>query len=803
MFSHIEVIAPFALCVIPLLLLCAAGAGCGGEQDAAPSAPANEDGQSASGGDGRNRLAGETSPYLLQHADNPVDWYPWSDAAFATAKREDKPVFLSVGYSTCHWCHVMETESFEREDVAAILNEHYVAIKVDREERPDIDHVYMLATQIMAGRGGWPNSVWLTPDGKPWFAGTYFPREDINGRPGFKTVLVELAAAWRTRRNELEQRAEKVADFIQKHAAREQDGPSAPLSPALLARAAKAAKNEFDRRNGGFGGAPKFPPHARLRFLLAEHERTGDSEILVMITRTLDAMARGGIHDHLGGGFHRYATDGRWFVPHFEKTLYDNAQLARSYTDAFAVTGDDRYRRVAADIFAWARREMTGPDGEFHAALDADSDGGEGVFYLWRKKEILDVLGKRDGALFCDIYGVVAGGNYHEEATGEQTGLNILHLGRPLDDIARDRGEAPAAFEKRVDAMRQTLLDRRAARVRPHTDDKVLAAWNGLMISAMARAGRILDRPDLTAAAEKAAGFALENLVRDGTLLRSRRAGTAGAPGYLDDYAFIAEGLLDLYETTGRSHWLERSASLADAVIEEFGAGDGGGFFLTSGKHGALIGRVMDPADRAVPAGNAIAASVLVRLAAHTNKESYRDAAGTTLRSFAGLMQQSPGSTASLLVATGQYLAAAGRTGTAVVTVQPRIVPPRGAPGETVTLETTVTIDANWHINAADPADTPVPTRLLVDAGAGITPEETVFPDAQEVQLPFGDKPLAVYSGTIRLKTPLAISADADPGPRTIAVTVSAQACNQTECIARAAYTGKTAIEIDSITGGR
>ncbi len=796
MFCYSEVLIPGVLCAIPLLLIMASGPGRGGEQDSPSPVPAEDAESPAGDGDECNRLAGESSPYLLQHARNPVDWYPWSDAAFAKAKKEDKPVFLSVGYSTCHWCHVMETESFERADVAAILNEHYVAIKVDREERPAIDHVYLLATQIMAGRGGWPNSVWLTPEGKPWFAGTYFPREDMRGRPGFKTILKELASAWRTRRDELEQRAEKVAGFIEQYAAYEEHGPPAALSPALLTRAAAAAKNEFDQQNGGFGGAPKFPPHARLRFLFAEHERTGDREILDMITRTLDAMALGGIRDHLGGGFHRYATDRRWFVPHFEKMLYDNAQLARSYTDAFAVTGDDRYRRVAADIFEWVRREMTGPGGGFHAALDADSEGGEGLFYLWKKSEIVDILGDRDGPLFCEVYGVVAAGNYREEATGERNGLNIPYRRRPLDKIARDRGETPAAFEQRVEAMRQKLLARRAERGRPHTDDKILAAWNGLMISSLARAGNILGRPDLTAAAEKAAGFVLENMVRDGTLLRSWRAGTGGGPAYLDDYAFMAEGLLDLYETTGRTQWLKRSASLADAIIEDFAAGDAGGFFLTSGKHGALIGRVMDPTDGAVPAGNAIAASVLVRLAAHTNTETYRNAAGTTLRSFAGLMQTSPAATASLLVATGQYLEAAGSSGTAVVTVEPHIAAPRGAAGEMVTLATTVTIRPGWHINAAAPGGDRGPVELRVDAGKDVTPGETVFPDAKEVPLSFSDEPPAVYSGTITLTTPLEIAPDAAPGPRTVAVTVAARACNQTECIAPAEYTGKTAIEI-------
>ena len=606
----------------------------------------------ADGGSEFNRLIHEKSPYLLQHARNPVDWFPWGPEALTKAKKENKPIFLSVGYSTCHWCHMMERESFERDDVAKILNEHFVAIKVDREERPDVDRIYILATQLTTGRGGWPNSVWLTPDGKPWFAGTYFPREDRYGRPGFKSVLNRLAGIWRTRRKEVDAAADNMAQAMKTYSSGGHVPPVGKLSRKLLVGAVKALGNSFDNRNAGFGGAPKFPPHGSLRLLMAEHARTKDAKTLEMATRTLSAMARGGIHDHLGGGFHRYSTDAKWLVPHFEKTLYDNAQLARAYVDAYRITGSDEYKRVAEGIFDWVLREMTDELGGFYSALDADSEGEEGKFYVWSHKEVLAVLGKADGELFCDVYGVTGGGNFRDPATGEKPGTNILHLSGSLDEV-------PA----RLAAARGKLLARRQRRVRPHRDDKVLVSWNALMIAGLARGGKRLKRPDYTAAAEKAADFILARMRKGGRLLRTYRHGSAKLNAYLDDYAFLADSLLELHEATGDKRRLAQAATLADIMLKHYGDRAGGGFFFTSDDHEDLLARTKDPLDRAIPSGNAVAAGVLVRLGRLTGKKEYLDAAKGALEAFGGFMQRMPGSTAGLLLATGAYLDGAPEAG--------------------------------------------------------------------------------------------------------------------------------------------
>ncbi len=502
----------------------------------------------ADGGAEFNRLVFEASPYLRQHARNPVDWYPWGDEALARAAREDKPIFLSVGYATCHWCHVMEHESFEDAETAALLNAHYVCVKVDREERPDLDAAMMTATQLFTGRGGWPNSLWLTPDGKPWFCGTYFPREDRGPqRPGFKSMLTNLRAIWDTRRAEALDQAEAVVEAIVQQGALPEPAPGGLSGRALVDAALGQLAADFDPLHGGFGGAPKFPPHQALALLLDEYARRADAALLAMATRTLEAMAAGGIHDQLGGGFHRYSTDARWLLPHFEKMLTDNALLLAVYAEAARRTGRADFAAVARGIAGWALRDMRDAAGGFHTALDADSEGEEGRFYVWRPAELAALLGPEDAARFARIYGVEPDGNFREEATGERLGTNILYLPQPLAEAAAREGVDLATLARWREKLRAA---RDGGRIWPERDDKVLTSWNGLMIAGLARAGRLLEEPAWIAAADEAADFCLTALRARGRLLAVWRAGQAKLPATLDDHAFLALGL----RRTARGH---------------------------------------------------------------------------------------------------------------------------------------------------------------------------------------------------------------------------------------------------------
>ena len=515
-----------------------------------------------------NQLIGETSPYLLQHAHNPVNWYPWGPEAFAIAKKQNKPIFLSVGYSTCYWCHVMERESFEREDVAAIINEHYVAIKVDREERPELDQQFMVATQVIArGRGGWPNSVWLTPEGKPWMAGTYFPREQ------FKQALLQLADAWRTKHDAILRQAEGITGVIKQYASAEAD--TQPVTLQLVHATTEAAASRFDSQKGGFGGAPKFPPHDMLAVLIDQYRRTRREPILEMIDTTLREMARGGVYDQIGGGFHRYSTDAQWLLPHFEKMLYDNGQLIRSYTDGYLLTGDDLYRETVEGIYQWLDREMTSPDGAFYSAIDSESNAEEGKFYVWTYAEIIDVLGNEDGKLFAKVYGAEENGNFNEEASGHPSKNNILH---------RTTGVADQ-IEKRLVAMRAKLRRVRSKREYPHLDDKIIAAWNGLMIEGLAYAGRMLEEPKYVHAAQRAADYLLDTMMRDGRLQRSSRNGQAKLDGYLNDYAFVAKGMVELYRATlklgvAQEKYLNAATELTETLLRDFQDPVRGGFLF-------------------------------------------------------------------------------------------------------------------------------------------------------------------------------------------------------------------------------
>jgi len=601
------------------------------------------------GGEEFNRLIHEQSPYLLQHARNPVDWYPWGDEAFARARDLGRPLFLSIGYSTCHWCHVMEHESFEDPEVAALLNELFVCVKVDREERPDIDAVYMAVAQVMTGGGGWPLTVVLTPDKKPFFSATYIPKHGVYGRPGMMELLPAVDRAWREDREGVLASADKVTGFLDQL---NDGGDGTPLEPALQAKAHGNLSGRFDPVFGGFGKAPKFPSPHQLSFLLRRWSREGDPRALEMVETTLRNMRRGGLFDHLGYGFHRYSTDARWLVPHFEKMLYDQALLALAYLETYQVTRDPFYADTAEEIFTYVLRDMTSAEGAFYSAEDADSEGVEGLFYVWTADEIREALDEDTATLFLSTYGVTELGNYAEEATGHRSGHNILHLQRPLDEAARRQGVEPTELHRRLSEARQLLLERRDGRIRPLRDDKVLTDWNGLMIAALSRAAVVLDQPRYADAARRAADFCLRELRDDeGRLLKRYRNGSAGLPAHLDDHAFLAWGLLELYEATFETRYLAESVALTDRMLDHFADDERGGFFLTADDGETLLVRTREAYDGAMPSGNSVAAANLARLARITGEPRYATAADGVFRSFSTSAERGPEHFAYLLMA--------------------------------------------------------------------------------------------------------------------------------------------------------
>jgi uncharacterized protein YyaL (SSP411 family) len=596
-----------------------------------------------------NRLARETSPYLRQHAHNPVDWYPWGPEALERARRLNRPIFLSVGYSACHWCHVMEHESFENNEIAQLLNEHFVSIKVDREERPDLDQIYMASVQLLTGQGGWPMSVFLTPDLRPFTGGTYFPPDDRYGRPGFKKVLRTLAEWWQTRRGEIDAVAVQLTEHLQ--AVGRLEAGEGELNPDLLRHAAGGLARAFDPVYGGFGQAPKFPHPMDLRMLLRVWRRFGDEQALHMVRTTLDHMAMGGIYDHLGGGFARYSTDARWLVPHFEKMLYDNALLAVCYLEAYQATGDGFYARVVQETLGWVRREMTSPEGPFYSTLDADSEGQEGKFYVWSAREIEDVLGPEDATLFNAVYGIDPEGNWEH-------GHNILHRVKTLPQYARLYSISEADLATLLERCRPKLFEVRSGRVRPGLDDKALTSWNGLMIDAFARAAQVLDDPEYAAAAARAADFILTRMRGpDSRLLHTWSAGSeAKLNGYLEDYAYLLEGLVSLYQATFAPRWIEAAVDVAQVMMDQFWDPQEGAFFYTGRDHEALIARIKDPHDNATPSGNAMAVTALLRLAELTGRADLREKAETTLRLYRGLLGSNPLAAGQMLIAFDFHL---------------------------------------------------------------------------------------------------------------------------------------------------
>ncbi len=584
-----------------------------------------------------NRLAGETSPYLLQHADNPVDWYPWGEEAFERARAEDRPVLLSVGYSACHWCHVMAHESFEDPDTAALMNGRFVNIKVDREERPDVDSIYMSAVVALTGQGGWPLTVFLTPAGEPYWGGTYFPPEPRHGLPAFQQALDAMARAYAERRGDVAAQATQLVEAIRRSAAA--DPSREPLTEALLANAVATLAKLFDAEHGGFGGAPKFPPASGLEFLLRAWRRTGDETALGMAATTLDRMAAGGIYDQLGGGFHRYAVDAIWLVPHFEKMLYDNALLASAYLHGWLATGTPRYREVACETLDYMLRELRLPDGGLASAQDADTLGREGLTYVWTLDELADVLGPRDAELAAARFGVTAGGNFE--------GASVIHLAADVPDPG-----------DRLPAVRRALLDARGRRPQPALDDKVLAAWNGLALAALAEAGSRLGVSGYTDAARELAGFLLGAMTDGhGRLLRSWRAGQARIPGYLDDYAHVAHGLLELHVATGELRYLEEAHRLASLAVDLFADPERGGFFFTAADGEPLVARTKELDDNPAPSGSSMLATVLLRLSRiYGDAELERRAVGC-FRVAHRLLERAPGAVGQLLCALDLHFA--------------------------------------------------------------------------------------------------------------------------------------------------
>ena len=655
------------------------------------TANTNQQHQSTTGPVHTNRLIHATSPYLLQHAHNPVDWYEWGPEALERAKKEDKPIFLSIGYSACHWCHVMERESFEDEAIAAIMNQHYVCIKVDREERPDLDDIYMAATQAFTQSGGWPMSVWLTPDLKPFFAGTYFPPEARYGRPGFREILLTLKQVWEEDRDKALRQADVLTDAVRQLTVSE--GAARELPRDLVVRSARMLARVFDPQQGGMlgGGTNKFPPSMAMDVMLRAYQQSmselhrleagatgqagatggasstphrqdasatqagatpagaapqqleADAALLELVEVTLERMANGGIYDQLGGGFARYSTDAEWLVPHFEKMLYDQALIVDIYLKAYQLTRKPLYARVARETLDYVLRDLQSPDGGFCSSRDADSEGQEGKFYVWSKAEVVGILGEDDAQLFCDYYDVTEAGNWD--------GRNILHVPRPLETVAESLKMTPAELERRLGPARQRLFDAREKRVKPHLDDKVLASWNGLMIATLAKGYRILGDSRYSDAAVRAADFLQHNMMKDGRLLRAYRAGKARTPGYLDDHAFVIEGLLNLYEATFDAKWVAQAEALNEQVLRHFRDEQGRGFFNTADDAEKLLVRARDASDGAIPSGNSVEAMNLLRLAVLLDRNDLAEEADKLLRAFGAQLAESAFQSERLLAA--------------------------------------------------------------------------------------------------------------------------------------------------------
>jgi uncharacterized protein YyaL (SSP411 family) len=594
-----------------------------------------------------NKLIHETSPYLLQHAHNPVEWYSWGPEALERAKAEQKPILLSIGYSACHWCHVMERESFENEEIAAIMNQHFINIKVDREERPDLDQIYQTAVQMFLGRGGgWPLTMFLTPDGKPFYGGTYFPPVDRHNLPAFSRVLLAVAEAYKQKPEQVQKTISQILKGLSQISV---FTPSQEImSVEAVQLAAQALARFYEPVYGGFGGAPKFPNTMALSLFLRYHRITGDQTYLDRVKHTLKEMAEGGIYDHLGGGFHRYSVDERWLIPHFEKMLYDNSQLIKLYLEAYQASGDEFFKRIAVESLAYVRREMWSPEGGFYSTQDADSEGEEGKFFIWTPAEVLEILGEETGRIFCRYYGMTHHGNFE--------GKNILHTDLPLEAVAQEFHKAPDEVVAILQEARQITFLAREKRVKPSRDEKILTSWNALMISSVAEAYKVLGDPAYLEMGRKCSDFMMTHLFKNDRLLSTYKDGIAKLNGYLDDYDFLIASLLDLYEATFESAYLDQADHLARIMLEQFWDEETGGFYFTGKDHEPLITRTKSGYDHSIPSGNAVAGMDLLRLSYLTDHSDYLTKAEAVLRLFYQPMQENPFGYASMLAALDFYL---------------------------------------------------------------------------------------------------------------------------------------------------
>jgi uncharacterized protein len=768
-----------------------------------------------------NRLAKESSPYLLLHAHNPVDWYPWGPEAFAKAKKENKPIFLSVGYSSCYWCHVMERLVFENEELAKSMNRHFVCIKVDREERPDIDDIYMTALELYFRAigskqgGGWPMSMFLTPEGKPFAGGTYFPPEDKDGHIGFGTVMKRVQALWMKEEKGVRTNADRLTDMVKQSMRPRPVLVPVKLDRKMVAEVTAALIESHDTEYGGIdyrAGAKntsKFPVPAKLALLQYEATKFGNKAAAKVLYHTLDRVAAGGIQDHLGGGFHRYSTDRYWHVPHFEKMLYDQAQLADVYVAAFQQTGKSAYREAAEGVFRFVLRDMTDPKGGFYSALDAETEGTEGEYYVWSKKEVARILGEKDAALFGRVYGM-------DEPMRFEHGY-VLHLPKPLADVAKELKTPLPELKRRLAAMRAKLLSARAKRKPLLRDDKVLCGWNGLMIRAFANAGRVLKEPRYTQAAEKAALFVLANMRdKDKRLRRSWRKGTVKLNAYVDDYAFFVSGLLALHETTGDVKWLNAARRLTDDQIRDYWSKVGGGFFFTPHHHEELIARTRNAFDNVLPSGNAVSVRNLVQLARLTREAKYRQYAKEAIAPFASYLENYPRGTPHLALAVAEFLetgkkdvkpagdakqsSSAAPSGE-IVQVSGSSPKKNSGPvgaraylsvdklplGGTCRIVVLLRVEKGWHINANPPKPkTAVPTVFTLTSKTGVKLADVKYPRGHELKFDAADESQTVYDGPVAiygtLKIPKRVAAGAKADA--IELRVRYQACNNAKCLA-------------------
>ncbi len=713
-----------------------------------------------------NRLIMEDSPYLIQHAHNPVDWHSWGDEAFALAKRENKPIFLSIGYSTCHWCHVMERESFENPLIAGILNRHFVSIKVDRERRPDVDETYMLAVTLTTGHGGWPMSSFLTPEGKPFYGGTYFRPDD------FSRLLTRIAALWDSSRVDLRQQGDRVAAAVAQASQRRLQ--SARIDHTVARAAVTEAMSSHDEMQGGFSQAPKFPQESILFLLLQAAERTPDPAVIEALTTTLDAMARGGIHDQVGGGFHRYSIDNDWLVPHFEKMLYNQAHLARVYLRTWRLTGEPRFRRVAVQAMDYVLRDMTSGQGGFFSATDADSVGGEGRFFLWTIEQIRAVLDKQDADLAIGLFGISEAGNFE--------GSNILHLPASVAEHAEHLGVQISELYQRLDRIRERLYQAREQRPHMLRDEKIITAWNGMMISTLALAGDLLRQPEYTQAARRAASFVWDHNWRQrGEMWRVHLQGRSSVAASQEDYAYYAEGLLHLYDATGDSVWLERASKVTDAMLKGFWDSASGGFFMgPQGSQVAAMGRPRDSGgDGSMPAGNSVALRVLQMLSRRSSNLEYGNKAHAVLAAFSGLIKMRPSGFSYMLSGAMDLeqgeISARGYAAQGGVRVEAELL-------SDAQLVVRVQIPDQWHINSNQPLQRGlIATQLgLLENASGWKLENISYPSAATQRLGFQSDPLSLYHGTVDIRASFRRTGE---GGSILPLRLSLQACNDKVCL--------------------